>query len=984
MIPSRLFRSTFRTLLPPLLLLTLSTTQAFAQADDSRTITADEADVEFRLGNDAFLRGNCQQALSHYFASNRLVPNRNVVFNIAACYESLGRNLEAYRYYSTYLDSAVDPEEQKNAQQALDRTRQRLGLLTIITDPPGATIFLNRRDLGSYGTTPRVLPLEPGTYRLLLDHPARESSEIEALEISAGDEISRQLTLPRREGQLELSGSPPQVTVTIEPFGEPTPVERPATINAPVGNQVLLVEAPGYQSTRIEVDVRQDLETSLDVDLERETGTVVITSTELNSTVFLDDTLVGFTPVVLADVPVGNRTIIVQQDGFSPFITTLDVEKDERFEINARLAASSEVAAASRVAESVRDAPASVSLISSREIDAFAYAGTADALQGIRGIFLTNDRTYNLVGIRGYGPFGQFGNRTLVQIDGHTINDNWIEASYQHFEILSDLYGLERIEVIRGPNSVLYGSGAFQGVINLVSPNIDDPYNDSRVGMTAVTDGVLRGYAHLRQPFENGGLQLSAGLVGGQPSDFLSPARIGSIEAPDGIAPDVGGFDAMTVRGNVQWHRFRLYGHWHDRDLQTPTGSFETLFGDPDARTNDQRGFVGLRYDDPREDAPITFHGRAYYDFYAFNGAYPYEETDGGLLTEQFRGHWGGTEARADIRPTDSLRLGVGTELVRHFIHRTKSSTDVDGIFQDISTPFWKTSAHLSLRQEFGPMVSFWLGARYDVWLFDSLPGPDDTNQQRQIASLNPRAALLVRPVESNTIKLMGGRGFRAPSVYELTYNDGGLTQIASPDLDPETIYSLEFEFTQELPTDFELIASTYANRIGTRIEQGGEGTADNLFQYKNVDTDLWTAGAELELRRPFLQGWMASLQYSYQKTSEGQISDLLGNPHSISNSPNHLGALKLVTPIVRPGIQMANRLIVEGPRIDRQGDFTNPAVLWDLIFSGQIPELPIRYAAGIRNLLDWQYAHPVGEDILDVTIAQPGRTFVVDLSANF
>lgn len=973
-----------RTSLLLLAFLSLSLLASTAWAEQSRSVTADEADVEFRLGNQAFMRGDCQTALSHYFASNRLVPNSNVIFNIAACYENLGRPVEAFRYYTAFLELSTDEEERENVEVALERTRQNLGLLQIETTPPGATIFIDRRDLGSYGTTPQILPLEPGTYRVILDHQAWESFEIAELVVEAGDNLRQHVTLTRREGQIDLAGQPSRITVTVEPFGEPQTIDLPASISAPVGQQSLLVEAPGFQPSRVPVEVLEGGEVSAEISLERETGSVVVTSTETNSAVLLDGVLVGFTPVVLGDVPTGERRIIVQQEGFAPHETLLEVERDARLEVNARLSAVTEVAAASRVAEDLRDAPASVSLISSREIEAFAYAGTADALQGVRGIFLTNDRTYNLLGVRGYGPFGQYGNRTLLQIDGHTLNDNWVEASYHQFELLNDLYGLERIEIIRGPNSVLYGSGAFQGVVNMVSSDINDPYRRSRVGATAVTDGVLRGYAHLRQPFENGGLQLSAGVTGGQPFNFFSPARVGSDEAPTGVAEGVGGFQAMTVRGNAQWHGLRFYGHFHDRELQIPTASFETLFADQRARANDQRGFLGVRFEDPRQDETVTFHGRAYYDYYGYNGDFPYDEEDGGLLSDRFRGHWGGVEARTDIRPTDTLRLSIGGELVRHFIHDAISSAEFDDDVVTSSNPFWKTSGHISLRQELGALFSLWAGARYDLWLFEGLDIDGEVGEARQISSVNPRAALLFRPLEESTFKLMGGRGFRAPSVYELTYNDGGITQIASPNLDPETIYSLEFEYTQGLPESFEIIGAVYGNRIGTRIEQTGEGFEEDPFQFANIDTDLWTAGAEIELRRPFLQGWMASIQYSYQRTGEGVISDLLGNPHAISNSPNHLAAFKLVNPLVRPSLQMANRLIFEGPRVDRVGELTSPVFLWDLVFSGQVPDLPFRYAAGVRNLLNWQYAHPVGEDILDIRLSQPGRTFVVDISATF
>ena len=61
--------------------------------------TADEADLQFRLGKEEFKKGSYDSALAHFFASNRLAPNRNVLFNIASTYEALSRYADAHRYY---------------------------------------------------------------------------------------------------------------------------------------------------------------------------------------------------------------------------------------------------------------------------------------------------------------------------------------------------------------------------------------------------------------------------------------------------------------------------------------------------------------------------------------------------------------------------------------------------------------------------------------------------------------------------------------------------------------------------------------------------------------------------------------------------------------------------------------------------------------------------------------------------------------------
>lgn len=970
--------------LPLIILLAMSTLAPIEGAAQERSITgtADEAEVEFRLGNASFLAGRYEQALAHYFASHRLVPNRNVIFNIAKCYENLRRYVEAYRYYSSYLETASEAERPE-VRKALERIERRVGIIVVESKPSGATIFIDRIDLGSIGTTPMAVPVEPGQYTIILDHPGYLRRQSETIEVQAGQRLPQTLDLQRREGRVALSGDPRDVSVTLLPSGTPRDITLPVELNLPVGEQRLLIEAIGFKTLELPVQVLERDTVSAAILLPRETGTLVVTASETNSAVLLDGQLVGFTPVVIPNVNVGEHTLRVNQEGFETFVTRLEVEPDSREEIAVTLVASSEVAAASRVAESLRDAPASASLISSREIDAFAYTGTADAIAGVRGFFFTNDLSYRLIGTRGYGPFGQFGNRTLVQLDGHTINDSWVEASYHQFEVLSDLYGLDRIEVIRGPNSVLYGSGAFLGVVNLVSPELDDPYRPSRVGTSAISEGVLRAYGHVRHPFEGGGgIQLSAGVVGGQARDFFSPSRVDSPESPSGIAPDMGDFGAVTARANAGLGNFRLYSYWHDYDQQLASGAYEVIFGDPRARHNDRRGYIGLRHDQTLGDS-ADIQSRVYYDYYGFRGAYPYEDEEGGLLQDTFNGHWGGVDTRMTLRPFAGTRFSVGAELIRHFIHDAQS-VDLEGTILDSSNPFWKTSAHAMLRQEISPRIGVHLGARYDLWLFDTLPGPDGEAETRQIGNINPRLVLITRPIETGTLKLMTGRGFRAPSVYELTYNDGGITQIANPALEPETIYSGELEYTQQLLENFELVGALFINHIDNRIEQDGAGVEADLLQFTNREEPLWTGGAEIELRRPFLRGWMVSGHYSWQRTRLGDMSNLWNSSATIPNSPSHLAGVKFVAPISYPGILLANRVLVESPRFDREANTTSPAILWDLTFSGQLASVPVRYAAGVRNLLDWRYVHPVGDEIFDVNIRQPGRSLVVDLSTHF
>ncbi len=953
-------------------------TPAYAQKVSA---SADEAEVEFRLGNQAYRAGDYRMALGHYFASNRLVANRNVIFNIAKCYENLDEFVESYRYYQRFLETAKSEKEVASVQSDLKRIEKRIAIIEVDSEPQGATIYLNRVDLGSVGVTPLRVPVSKGKYTVILRKKAFADAQFK-VKAQAGKSTSETVKLKQRLGSVQFVGVPAEVQVLIPGADAPKTVRAGEKVPVPVGQQTITVSSPGYRTQEMDVNVTDKAANKVEYQLELKRGTLVVQSTEINSAILLNGEVVGFTPTVV-DVPVGQYQLSIRADGFAPYMREIEVVADTRQEVEATLQPASSVNAASGTSESVNQAPASVSLISSKEIEAFAYKGTADALSGTRGIYYSNDLTYRTIGINGYASFGQFGNRTLVQLDGHTLNDNWVEASYHEFELLSDIYGLDRIEVVRGPNSVLYGSGAFQGVVNYASPDPADKFQTSRVGGTALSDGTARLYAHVREPFEDGGLQLWAAGVAGQGRDFVSPARVGSSDFPDGRAEDQGDFTAYTLHARGAWKDFTVAAFLHNRDQQAAGAAYETLYNVKRQRESDTRGYLDLRYE--RDFDAFELNARAYYDVYTYRGRFPYAPEDGGDLKDSFDGQWGGLDLKGTFKPFAGARWTVGTEFVRHFQQNTQSEYTVDGEVLNLETPFTKISALAVLRQDIGKSFGIWAGARYDIWLFDALPSPDGNGEEsREIPNINPRFVVIYNPVESSTIKGIVSRGFRAPSVYELTYNDGGFTQESAPDLDPESILTFEVEYTQNLMLGWDAVLDLYVNKIESRVEAVGEGLETDPVQFQNSDADLWTAGLGLELRRNFFKGWMLAGQYSLQQTREGDLSDVFSSEDEIPNSPAHLASLKVVVPLIGQSLNMANRIRYESPRLDREANKTEHVILWDLVFTGSATVVPVSYAFRIENLLDWRHSHPVGDEFLDLTLQQQRRTFILDLSVQF
>jgi len=127
------------------------------------------------------------------------------------------------------------------------------------------------------------------------------------------------------------------------------------------------------------------------------------------------------------------------------------------------------VYAASGYRQKVTEAPASITIITSDDIRKYGYRTLADILSNVPGFYISYDRNYSYVGIRGFGRPGDYNSRILLLVDGHLLNDNVYDQALIGTEFPIDVDLIDRVEVIRGPNSSLYVANAFLGVINVIT-----------------------------------------------------------------------------------------------------------------------------------------------------------------------------------------------------------------------------------------------------------------------------------------------------------------------------------------------------------------------------------------------------------------------------------------------------------------------------------------------------------------------------------
>jgi len=126
------------------------------------------------------------------------------------------------------------------------------------------------------------------------------------------------------------------------------------------------------------------------------------------------------------------------------------------------------VVTASRFEQKSTDAPSSVTVITSEEIKRYGYRTLSDILASVPGFYISYDRNYAFLGASGIN-LGDFNSRMLLLLNGHRVNSYLNDSAYIDTTFLVDVDLIDRVEIIRGPGSVLYGNNAFFGVINVIT-----------------------------------------------------------------------------------------------------------------------------------------------------------------------------------------------------------------------------------------------------------------------------------------------------------------------------------------------------------------------------------------------------------------------------------------------------------------------------------------------------------------------------------
>ncbi|MEB5921676.1 ligand-gated channel protein [Franconibacter daqui] len=199
------------------------------------------------------------------------------------------------------------------------------------------------------------------------------------------------------------------------------------------------------------------------------------------------------------------------------------------------------VVTATGFAQKIQNAPASISVISKQQIEDKAYRDVTDALRDVPGVVVTGGASSSDISIRGMSS--QY---TLFLVDGKRISTRSTRPNSDNSGIeqgwLPPLESIERIEVIRGPMSSLYGSDAMGGVINVIT---------KKVSNTKSWTGSVHGDATFQENRDSGDLYQTNAYASGPLIDGLLGVKVSGLFSRRQEDRIVNGYNEQRMRNGA-------------------------------------------------------------------------------------------------------------------------------------------------------------------------------------------------------------------------------------------------------------------------------------------------------------------------------------------------------------------------------------------------------------------------------------------------
>lgn len=637
-----------------------------------------------------------------------------------------------------------------------------------------------------------------------------------------------------------------------------------------------------------------------------------------------------------------------QTQGADKNVLDLSLEELTRLEIPT-------VVGAAKYEQTQLQAPSSVTVITADEIRRYGYTTLADILRSVRGFYVTNNRNYSFVGTRGFNRPGDYNSRVLVMIDGHRINDNVYGQGSVGGEFALDVDLIDRVEIIRGPGSALYGTGAFFGVVNVI-PKRGRDIGGFEVAAGAGKSETWQGRLTYGKKYDNGVdvlLSVNGFDTKGQ-KRLRFPEFAGNAALNDGYALGADSERWNNAYGSLQYGGFKLQVAAVARKKVLPSGIFDTIFGDAGNYTWDQHRHVDLQYQhDFSKDSNL--HLRLYADRYKYYADYVYEVPPRVLNKDYGTANWWGSEVRFTTHFVDKHRVTLGAE----FVNNKKSDQvnyDVDPFTLYNHAPYQYKTWALYLQDEIAltDQLTLTLGVRTD-------------RQYEGITSTNPRFALVYLPWPTTAFKALHGTAFRAANSFERFIQTP--TQTQSPNLKPEEIRTTEFVVEHNFRSNLRGVFSIYRYHLDKLVTQ----VTDPLTGVEHFENGqrVNAKGFDVEFQAKFrpVEGRVSYSRQEARDTATGLI---------LSNSPKHMAKLNLIAPLPNTAFSAAWETQYLSKRTSWENLEVPAYAVSNLTFLARNLAKGLDVTAGVYNVFDKRYGDPASNDDASglLSIPQDRRSF--------
>ena len=586
------------------------------------------------------------------------------------------------------------------------------------------------------------------------------------------------------------------------------------------------------------------------------------------------------------------------------------------------------VVSATRTPQPRTEAAASVTVISAEDIHRSGRTHVEDLLRAVPGVDVARRG--------GLGESGDFGIRggsqgqTMVLVDGVRVKDAGSSSGVPRIENLM-VENIERIEVLRGPQSTLYGSDAMTGVINIITregteePRVNAEFEAGSFS-TVRTSAGARGregaftYALNASRLETAGIprredneerdgHINTGLSGRFGWDFPGPARAGlTLRHNTGekeLGDDLREFEETFARTDASW--------------ETPGGLWESHAGVGYTKT--LRKFFQPR--GPGGDPADIWDGRIWkVDYLGTLKPVEAHTTTFGAEFEE--------EIAEVIDREETVQVDDSAHTTSGFVHHRFQATEALQL---------SGGARALDHQTFGTRRTY------------------------------QGSALLGIPETGPRLKANYATAFSAPSLVQLHDSRWG-----NPDLDPETSHGFDIGIEQDLPDETGVVGATYfENHFDDLIVfdfQGFDGDGNVAGEFTNVSEAL-TYGVETFGDFPMSDTISLRLSYTFQKSEDGDT----GN--ELVRRPNHKFDVALTfVPVETTTLRVATRYVGSRYNDSANTDRLDPYQVWDVTGSHRLTE-NFELFGRVDNLLDEDY-----EEVRNFNT--PGRALYAGLRARF